>query len=217
VHVPTHRPCIRVDKPPILFIKRADKISYLIGQIAAGGGIRPVLIGTNSVEESEELMENLRHNWINMYDEMVWDGEERYKSGKLLMLNARPEFIKMESQIIAQAGLPGMVTVATSMAGRGTDILLGGNPKGLVESAIYRGVLSHCIQNSDDPRSLPVADLDLMTQNPPASVKGLMAAALARSKSTEDGILTEEAAEKLMARVMSLAESLRSEVVLKLK
>lgn len=58
------------------------------------------------------------------------------------MLNARPEVAKAESQIIAQAGLPGMVTIATKMAGRGTDIILGGNPRGLVESALYKLVFS---------------------------------------------------------------------------
>ena len=47
------------------------------------------------------------------------------------MLNAKPENVRKESQIIAQAGLPKAVTIATNMAGRGTDIVLGGNPKGL--------------------------------------------------------------------------------------
>lgn len=55
------------------------------------------------------------------------------------MLNARPEFVRREAQVIAQAGLPGAVTIATNMAGRGTDIILGGNPRGLVQ-----GLLGQC-------------------------------------------------------------------------
>lgn len=61
------------------------------------------------------------------------------------MLNARPEVVKDESRIIAQAGLPGMVTIATRMAGRGTDILLGGNPRGLVENVLYSSIFTRCI------------------------------------------------------------------------
>lgn len=63
-----------------------------------------------------------------------------------MVLNARPEFVKAESQIVAQAGIPGMVTIATNMAGRGTDILLGGNAKGLTESALYRLVFSQVME-----------------------------------------------------------------------
>lgn len=136
------------------------------------------------------------------------------------MLNARPEVVRDESQIIAQAGLPGMVTVATRMAGRGTDILLGGNPKGLVESTLYRNILDKCIPDLKHPSALPIPDIDLsshgMTRAPP-SVKGLMMSALARSHSTEDIIATSEDAEKLMTRVMSMAENLRSDVLLQLR
>jgi len=52
------------------------------------------------------------------------------------LLNARPALVAREAAVIAQAGLPGRVTIATSMAGRGTDILLGGNPKGLAAAAL---------------------------------------------------------------------------------
>ena len=56
----------------------------------------------------------------------------------LALLNAKPEYVRREAQIIAQAGLPGAVTIATSMAGRGTDIVLGGNPKGLALQALMK-------------------------------------------------------------------------------
>lgn len=58
--------------------------------------------------------------------------------GNLALLNAKPENVRREAQIIAQAGLPGAVTIATNMAGRGTDIVLGGNPKGLALQALMK-------------------------------------------------------------------------------
>lgn len=60
-------------------------------------------------------------------------GECRDWRLEVSMLNAQPDFVKQEAQIIAQAGLPASVTIATNMAGRGTDIILGGNPHGLVQ------------------------------------------------------------------------------------
>ena len=57
---------------------------------------------------------------------------------KLALLNAKPENVRREAQIIAQAGLPGAVTIATNMAGRGTDIVLGGNPKGLALQVLMK-------------------------------------------------------------------------------
>ena len=52
------------------------------------------------------------------------------------MLNARPQYVRKEAKIIAQAGLPGMITLATNMAGRGVDILMGGEPQGLAQMAL---------------------------------------------------------------------------------
>lgn len=60
------------------------------------------------------------------------------KPENLALLNAKPENVRREAQIIAQAGLPGAVTIATNMAGRGTDIVLGGNPKGLALQALMK-------------------------------------------------------------------------------
>lgn len=57
---------------------------------------------------------------------------------KLALLNAKAENVRREAQIIAQAGLPGVVTIATNMAGRGTDIVLGGNPKGLALQVLMK-------------------------------------------------------------------------------
>ncbi|EFJ41837.1 hypothetical protein VOLCADRAFT_98099 [Volvox carteri f. nagariensis] len=57
---------------------------------------------------------------------------------RITLLNAKPELVRLEAQVIAQAGLPGAVTIATNMAGRGTDIILGGNPEGLTKLALTR-------------------------------------------------------------------------------
>ena len=52
------------------------------------------------------------------------------------MLNARPQYVRREAKVIAQAGVPGVITIATNMAGRGVDILMGGNPEGLAQMAL---------------------------------------------------------------------------------
>ena len=64
--------------------------------------------------------------------------KQTVKDKKLALLNAKPENVRREAQIIAQAGLPGAVTIATNMAGRGTDIVLGGNPKGLALQVLMK-------------------------------------------------------------------------------
>jgi preprotein translocase subunit SecA len=64
---------------------------------------------------------------------------------RLQVLNALPEAVKSEAEIIAQAGLPGTITIATNMAGRGTDIILGGNAAGLAKLALLRLVYRHLL------------------------------------------------------------------------
>jgi preprotein translocase subunit SecA len=120
VAIPTHRPMIRDDHPDLVFGSEQDKFSALIEEVEemveAG---RPVLVGTTSVEKSEILSEMLRRRGV---------AHE--------VLNAK--FHEKEAPIVAQAGRPGAVTIATNMAGRGTDILLGGNPSGLASAALHR-------------------------------------------------------------------------------
>jgi preprotein translocase subunit SecA len=108
VVVPTHRPCIRVDRPDLVFTHRAAKEDALVEEIRrvhASG--RPLLVGTLTVEESERLGARLRAGGVGC-----------------AILNARND--AAEAAIVAQAGAPGAVTIATNMAGRGTDIRLGG-------------------------------------------------------------------------------------------
>src|SRR5215210_3769679 len=120
VAIPTHRDMIRVDEPDLVFRNEQGKFNALIDEVAemqeAG---RPVLVGTVSVEKSEILSSMLKRRGI-----------------KHETLNAK--FHEKESGIVAQAGKTAAVTIATNMAGRGTDILLGGNPAGLASDMLHR-------------------------------------------------------------------------------
>ena len=114
VVVPTHRPMIRKDYPDLVFKDEDSKFRAVVREIEEmNRSGRPVLVGTVSIEKSEHLGEMLKHKGI-----------------KHQVLNAK--YHEQEALIIAQAGRPGAVTIATNMAGRGVDILLGGNPTGLV-------------------------------------------------------------------------------------
>lgn len=111
VEIPTALPCGRKDYPDVVFKNADGKLRAVMGEIArvAPTG-RPVLVGTTSVEASEALSALLTE--VDVPHEV---------------LNAKPESALRESEIIAQAGRKFSITIATNMAGRGTDILLGGN------------------------------------------------------------------------------------------
>src|SRR5438874_3764138 len=118
VPIPTHRPMIRLDKSDVIYKTEKAKFSAVVEDIAerhAQG--QPVLVGTVSVENSEILSQLLRRRGIPHS-----------------VLNAK--FHAKEAEIIAQAGRKGGVTVATNIAGRGTDILLGGNPEYLAAAEL---------------------------------------------------------------------------------
>jgi preprotein translocase subunit SecA len=120
VAIPTNRPMIREDGTDLVYRNTDGKFRAVIEEIAemqeAG---RPVLVGTVSVETSERLGEMLGRRGI-----------------KHEVLNAK--FHERESAIVAQAGRTGAVTIATNMAGRGTDIQLGGNPAGLASDLLHQ-------------------------------------------------------------------------------
>ena len=109
VEVPTHRAMIREDCDDEVYRTATEKWTAISDEIrAARSRQQPVLVGTTSIEKSEDL-------------------SKRLKKAKIphQVLNAR--YHEREAAIIAQAGVPGTVTIATNMAGRGTDIQLGGN------------------------------------------------------------------------------------------
>ncbi len=120
VSIPTNQPMIRDDEQDLVFRNEQGKFKALIDEITemreAG---RPVLVGTISVEKSEMLSELLTRGGV-----------------KHEVLNAK--FHEKEAPIVAQAGRSGAVTIATNMAGRGTDIMLGGNPAGLASEILHR-------------------------------------------------------------------------------
>ncbi|CAN5842667.1 preprotein translocase subunit SecA [soil metagenome] len=123
VSIPTHRPMVREDSPDLVFRDEVSKFNALIEEVAEMQEVgRPVLVGTVSVEKSEVLSEMLKRRGV-----------------KHEVLNAK--FHEKEAPIVAQAGRSGGVTIATNMAGRGTDILLGGNPQGLASAKLHaRGI-----------------------------------------------------------------------------
>jgi len=110
VVIPTHRPMIRKDNADLVYLTQADKFQAIIEDIRdCRTRQQPVLVGTTSIETSELLSRMLQQQSISHE-----------------VLNAKQH--EREAQIVAQAGRPGAVTIATNMAGRGTDIVLGGRP-----------------------------------------------------------------------------------------
>jgi len=109
VVIPTHRPMVRKDNPDFVYLTQSDKFKAIIEDIReCAAREQPVLVGTTSIETSEFLSGLLQK-----------EGVEHQ------VLNAKQH--EREAHIVAQAGRPGTVTIATNMAGRGTDIVLGGN------------------------------------------------------------------------------------------
>jgi len=118
VEVPTNEPVIRVDDDDLVYRTAGEKYTSILEAIQDGQSRgQPILVGTTSIEKSELLAAELKKKAI-----------------KHNVLNAR--YHEQEAQIIAEAGVPGAVTIATNMAGRGTDIQLGGNVEMRVQSEI---------------------------------------------------------------------------------
>jgi len=116
VVIPTHRPMVRKDHPDAVFLNRNGKYRAVLGEIReCNAKGQPVLVGTTSIEVSEMLSQQLKAAGVPHE-----------------VLNAKQH--EREAQIVAQAGRPGAVTIATNMAGRGTDIVLGGSLDAEIEA-----------------------------------------------------------------------------------
>jgi preprotein translocase subunit SecA len=141
VVIPTNRPMIRADFADLVYAGQPAKWEAVISEIVEEHEKgRPVLVGTISVEVSEMLGEMLKRRGI-----------------KHNVLNAK--FHEREAEIVAQAGRSEAVTIATNMAGRGTDILLGGNPEGLAAEILHKQGKS-VLDASKDEYAAALAEAD---------------------------------------------------------
>ncbi|MEZ0068355.1 preprotein translocase subunit SecA [Streptacidiphilus sp. MAP12-20] len=124
VPIPTNKPPLRVDQPDLIYKSEPAKFAAVVEDIVDKHEKgQPVLVGTTSVEKSEYLSQELRKRGVQHE-----------------VLNAKNH--EREAQVVAQAGRKGSVTVATNMAGRGTDIMLGGNPEHLAAAELAQRGLS---------------------------------------------------------------------------
>ncbi len=124
IEIPTNKPIARIDEKDAVYKTEKAKFNAVIDHIAAcNAKNQPVLVGTVTIEKSELLSSMLKRRGI-----------------KHNVLNAKHH--EKEAEIIAQAGVPGAVTIATNMAGRGTDIMLGGNAEYMAKSALRHDGLS---------------------------------------------------------------------------
>ncbi|OGD22020.1 MAG: preprotein translocase subunit SecA [Candidatus Aminicenantes bacterium RBG_16_63_16] len=120
VEIPTNKELIRLENPDVVYRTAKEKWEAVVNELTEMNREgRPILVGTTSIEKSEHLSEILRRRGV-----------------KHVVLNAK--YHEMEAKIIAQAGRIGAVTIATNMAGRGVDILLGGNPSFLASENIRK-------------------------------------------------------------------------------
>ena len=145
VEIPTNKPVIRIDHPDVVYKNEAGKFRAIVQQVkACHEKGQPVLVGTISIEKSELLSKLLKREGIPHN-----------------VLNAKHH--EQEAQIVAQAGKFGAVTIATNMAGRGTDIMLGGNADFLAKAELAKSDLpEELLQEADsfaetsDPQILEV-------------------------------------------------------------
>ena len=120
VPIPTNRELIRTEHADVIYRTEREKLNAVVQEIKELSEMgRPVLVGTTSIDKSETLSQMLKRSGV-----------------KHVVLNAK--YHQMEAEIVAQAGRKSAVTIATNMAGRGTDILLGGNPETLARASLKK-------------------------------------------------------------------------------
>ena len=131
VVIPTNRPLLRIENPDVVFRTSKEKYFAVADEIAKlHENQQPVLVGTTSIEKSELLSQILARKGV-----------------RHVVLNAK--YHEREAEIVAQAGRLGMVTIATNMAGRGTDILLGGNPDFVARQELVKKAMARAISAAE--------------------------------------------------------------------
>ncbi len=144
VEIPTNRPIKRVDLPDMVYSTQEGKKRAIINEIMERHESgQPILVGTSSVDKSEEISRLLKKNGV-----------------KHNILNAKNH--EREAEIVAQAGRLNAVTISTNMAGRGTDILLGGNPEYLAKKRLREEGAKH--EEIELATSMYITDIDEATQ-----------------------------------------------------
>ena len=206
VPVPTHRPNLRQDKPHAMFRTaeaRWNAVADLVTSCHWEG--RPVLVGTTSVEHSELLSQILsEYRWRAQDGTLVTGVPHK-------LLNARPQLAAREADIVSQAGRANAVTIATNMAGRGTDIVLGGNAAGLCRSYLERLLFPQLSPGSDEAAAAlapdPMASVRTSTKS---EASAQAAVGLARVVAEADQALpvASEAVVDLVASAVEHAEAL---------
>ncbi|GMH57578.1 hypothetical protein TrST_g3974 [Triparma strigata] len=142
VEIPTERPMARRDYDDVIYKTRNAADGALVNEIL-GVSPRPVLVGTTSVEQSERISDALKRNGISC-----------------ALLNAERENASRESEIVSQAGRLGKVTVSTNMAGRGTDIKLGGDEGGMSFAFARATVADVCLSEEEKSKLPPNPETD---------------------------------------------------------
>ncbi|MBV9609092.1 MAG: SEC-C domain-containing protein, partial [Acidobacteria bacterium] len=140
--IPTNKPMRRVENADIVFRTEKEKYNAVADEIKTlQEKGQPVLVGTTSVEKSERLSDMLKKRNV-----------------KHVVLNAK--YHEREAEIVAQAGRKGVITIATNMAGRGTDILLGGNPEFMAKQEAFKKGLAQPVRKAEGK-----LDIDVDTEN----------------------------------------------------
>ena len=130
--IPTNKPMRRIEEPDLVYRTAAEKYEAIVGDIIEKQQVgRPVLVGTVSIEKSEKISTMLKRRGI-----------------KHVVLNAK--YHAQEAEIVAQAGRQGTVTIATNMAGRGTDILLGGSADHMARSQCLHEEVAQKLERGEE-------------------------------------------------------------------